>query len=180
MKVLVTAFKPFNKSPNNYSIEVLKYIENVDKMILDVIYDESYNELNRTNNLNEYDLIIALGEARNRNDLMLEVKAVNLSDCKITDNQGTLKTNEVIDGNFSDSLNTKVNIKLVEEEILFSNDAGKFVCNNLYFHLLSNYPEKSLFIHIPECNNDITLYKKYALKIKKIINLLLGGNNENQ
>ena len=29
MKVLVTAFKPFNKSPNNYSIEVLKYIENV-------------------------------------------------------------------------------------------------------------------------------------------------------
>ena len=47
MKVLVTAFKPFNNQTINYSSEVLKYIENVDKLIVDVIYDECYLEVNR-------------------------------------------------------------------------------------------------------------------------------------
>ena len=47
MKVLVTAFKPFNKMPNNYSSEVLKYILGVDKIILDVVYDECFNELKK-------------------------------------------------------------------------------------------------------------------------------------
>ena len=37
MKILVTAFKPFNKLNNNYSEEVLKYIENVDKYVIDVV-----------------------------------------------------------------------------------------------------------------------------------------------
>ena len=35
MKVLVTAFKPFNNQNINYSIEVLKFITDVDKMIVD-------------------------------------------------------------------------------------------------------------------------------------------------
>ena len=44
MKVLVSAFKPFNNSKNNYSEEVLKYIENVDfvnRMIKMEYYDEN-------------------------------------------------------------------------------------------------------------------------------------------
>ena len=45
MKVLLTAFKPFNNKTNNYSYEVLKYIDNVDKAILDVCYDSCYLEL---------------------------------------------------------------------------------------------------------------------------------------
>ena len=45
MKVLVTAFLPFNKSVNNFSIEVLNHIDGVDKVILDVLYDKSYNKL---------------------------------------------------------------------------------------------------------------------------------------
>ena len=69
MKVLVTAFLPFNKSLNNYSMEVLNYISDVDKVVLDVIYDKSYNDLIKQFNLNEYDLIIALGEARMREKL---------------------------------------------------------------------------------------------------------------
>ena len=39
MKVLVSAFTPFNKANNNYSLEVLNYLENVDKIVVDVIYD---------------------------------------------------------------------------------------------------------------------------------------------
>ena len=173
MKVLVTAFKPFNKMPNNYSIEVLNYIESVDKMILDVVYDESYNELNKTKNLKEYDLIVALGEARIRKELMLEVKAVNLSDCRIKDNAGNLKINEIIDQNEEKELKTLVNLDLLKDTISNSFDAGKFVCNNLYFHLLKNYPNKSLFIHIPNCNESEQKYIEYASLINKIINNII-------
>ena len=78
MKVLITAFTPFNKMPNNYSSEVLKYITGVDKIILDVVYDESFKKLNSAFNLSEYDLLISMGEARMRKELTIEKRAVNL------------------------------------------------------------------------------------------------------
>ena len=83
MKVLVTAFKPFNNQKNNYSEEVLKYITNVDKLIIDVVYDESYKDIAKCKNLDDYELIIALGEARSRSELTLETQAINLSSCSL-------------------------------------------------------------------------------------------------
>ena len=168
-KILVTAFKPFNKSNNNYSSEVLKEIKlDVDKVILDVVYDESYEVL-KSNDLNSYSLIIALGEARSRDYLSVEKQAKNISSCSIADNKGILKNNEIIDSNFETVLETKLNLSRVTEYASISYDAGKFVCNNLYFHLLCDYPDKSLFIHIPECNNELDNYKKYAKLIENII-----------
>ena len=99
MKVLVTAFKPFNNSLNNYSIVVLNYINDVVKAILDVVYDECYLELTNNFNLDQFDLIIALGEARMRNEILLEVNAKNISDCRIKDNAGNLTINEINDQN---------------------------------------------------------------------------------
>ena len=86
MKVLVTAFLPFNKSYNNYSKEVLNYISGVDKVILDVIYDRCYEDLKSQYNLDDYDLIIAMGEARMREVLTLELQAKNISSCSLPDN----------------------------------------------------------------------------------------------
>ena len=54
-------------------METLKYIMDVDKLVVDVIYDECYFEISKKLNLNEYDLIIALGEARGRENITLEV-----------------------------------------------------------------------------------------------------------
>ena len=92
-KVLISAFRPFHKSSNNYSSEVLKYISSdtfaIDKLIVDVVYDESYKELSNYD-LNHYDLIIALGEARSRHELTIEKQAINLSSCSIPDNKGNL------------------------------------------------------------------------------------------
>ena len=170
MKVLVSAFKPFNNCKNNYSEEVLKYIRNADNIVLDVIYDKSYEILSNNYNLNEYDLIIALGEARSRKVLTLETQAKNISSCSLKDNSGVLKQNEKIIINGEEILQTKVDISKINNIIELSTDAGKFVCNNIYYHLLYNYPNKSLFIHIPECNNNIDNYIKYANTINTIIN----------
>lgn len=173
MKVLVTAFKPFNNLDINYSMEVLKYIENVDKLILDVIYDDCYLELTKSKNLDEYDLIIALGEARSREELTLELRAQNISSCSLKDNKGILKQNEIINKKQKEYLETKVKVEKIKDEIKFSYDAGKFVCNNLYFHLLENHIDNSLFIHIPNCYDKDVEYKKYAKIINKIISILI-------
>ena len=172
MRVLVTAFKPFNKATNNYSIEVLNYINNVEKTIIDVIYDKCFYELEDKYDLNSYDLIIALGEARKRSEVTLEVQAVNKSSCSIPDNNGVYKVDEDIYKDGAPSLQTKVNVKQIKDLIVFSFDCGKYVCNNLYYHLLRNYPEKSLFIHIPNCYDDENICKAVGLKIEEIIKKL--------
>lgn len=173
MKVLISAFKPFNNMPNNYSSEVLNYISGVDKVILDVVYDKCFEDLKNAFNLDSYDLIIAMGEARMRSNLTIEKRAKNLASCSLADNAGVLKKEEVIISKGDEYLYTPLAIE--QSNIEISMDAGKFVCNNIYYHLLFNYPEKSLFIHIPECNNDSLKYKECAEKIEKLI-LLLGGN----
>lgn len=171
MKVLVTAFKPFNKSQNNYSEEVIKYINNVDKKVLDVIYDECYEILKTSFDLDNYDLIIALGEARSRKVITLETQAKNVASCSLKDNKGILKLDEKINSNGKEIIKTEVDITKFEHIIEYSNDAGKFVCNNIYYHLLSSYPKKSLFIHIPECDNKSENYISNAKVIEKIIKI---------
>lgn len=172
MKVLISAFKPFNNMPNNYSSEVLNYISGVDKVILDVVYDKCFIDLKNQFDLDSYDLIIALGEARMRKVLTVEQRAINLANCSLADNDGVLKKEEVIVPNREEYLYTLLPIEDMDIEV--SLDAGRFVCNNIYYHLLNNYPKKSLFIHIPECDNDSLRYKECAEKIEKLI-LSLGG-----
>ena len=172
MNVLVTAFTPFNKASNNYSMEVLNHIDGVDKLVLDVLYDNSYLELKKTKNLDNYDIIIAMGEARMRNELTLETRAKNISSCSLPDNSGTVKKDEKIIASLGDFLETKVDLEEVENLVTLSFDAGKFVCNNIYFHLLADYPEKALFLHIPNCHDSEEEYKNIAIKIKEIIKLL--------
>ena len=173
-KVLISAFKPFYKSVNNYSFEVLNYINNecVDKKVIDVVYDECFKELSESG-LDNYNLIIALGEARSRKILTFEKRALNLSSCSIADNKNNFKSNEVIDINCPEYLETSLDLEQLKEFGDVSYDAGKFVCNNMYFHLLKFDRTRTLFIHIPECNNDLELYKQYGEYIDKVIDILL-------
>lgn len=176
MKVLVSAFKPFNNQYKNLSIEVLKYINNVDRAVLDVVYDNCYKELSSNIDLDKYDLIVALGEARKRNVLTLETKAYNLDNCSLKDNNDVLKTNSIIYKDGKDVLDCNVNLKALGELVELSSDPGRFVCNNLYYHLLYNHPNKSIFIHIPGCDEKEETFYKLAKDIENIINKLIELN----
>lgn len=175
-KVLISAFKPFYKANNNYSEEVLRYIQFDDieltKIILDVVYDECFIELEKKD-LSQFDLIVALGEARSRNELTIEKKAYNISSCSIVDNKGVLKKDEKIIDNLPNELETSINLEKIKEYATISYDPGKFVCNNLYFHLLNYDSKKCVFIHIPECNNDEEKYIKYSKDVLSIIKKIL-------
>ena len=71
-----------------------------------------------------------------------------------------------------DALESKLDLEKLSNIVSLSTNPGKFVCNNVYNHLLTNYPSKSIFIHIPHCHDDIKEYKKYANEITNIINEL--------
>ncbi len=175
-KILISAFTPFNNKENNYSQEVVGYIESqkyhIDKVIVDVIYDKCFESLLK-NNLDNYDFIIALGEARMRNVLTVERRAKNISSCSLPDNSGELKKDSIIDSTQPDVLFNGLDLSRLTEYADISDDAGKFVCNNMYFHLLKYNPRKTLFIHIPECENSEDKYRSYANKIVSIIDSLL-------
>ena len=69
-------------------------------------------------------------------------------------------------------IESKMDFEKIQKFAEISFDAGKFVCNNLYFHLLKYDDSRTLFIHVPECNNDAEKYKLYAEKISRIIEAL--------
>ena len=174
-KVLISAFLPFNKKENNYSAEVLQYVASdsvqIDKVIIDVLYDKCYDEISSLG-LDNYDFVIALGEARMREVLTAECYAKNISDCSLPDNSGVVKSGEKIDPDLGEGIESALDFSKISELIEISNDAGKFVCNNLYFHLLSYDRARTLFIHVPECHDDEGKYKLYADKISRIIEAL--------
>ena len=176
-KVLISAFKPFNKLVNNYSQEVLKLINinsiELNKVIIDVVYDKCFDCL-KEYNLDQYDLIVALGEARMRDVITVEKQAHNVSSCSIADNAGALKKDEIIDKDLPNELQTNLDLESLKEFAEISYDPGKFVCNNLYFNLLKYSADKCLFIHIPNCYDDAGNYYEYARSVENIILKILN------
>lgn len=174
-RVLLSAFLPFNKKGNNYSAEVLEYVSSdkaeISKVIIDVVYDKCFEQL-ASYGLDSYDYIIAMGEARMRDTLTVEKRAKNISSCSLPDNDGVVKQDEIIDGTVGEYIENEMEFAPILKHSDISHDAGKFVCNNIYFHLLRYDPKRTLFIHIPECNNDIENYKLYADKVSRIIDEL--------
>lgn len=174
-KILVSAFLPFNKKDNNYSLEVLRLLQSdkvhIDTAIIDVVYDKCFEDLSAYS-LDNYDFIIAMGEARMREDITVEKRAKNISSCSLPDNSGVVRQDEIIDINFGEYIENRMNFEVIEKLADISYDAGKFVCNNLYFHLLKYDAKRTLFIHIPECNNDCEKYRLLAGKVIDIIESL--------
>ena len=80
-----------------------------------------------------------------------------------------IKNEKIKDGN--EVLKTTVDISKCTDIVTLSFDPGRFVCNNLYYYLLSDYPNKAIFIHIPNCQHE-SEYQKYAKQIEKIIEIL--------
>ena len=140
MKILYTAF---NGQDNSSKILLDKITaESKDKLYLRNSFDTSVKQL--INKLKNYELIISFGQAPLDTDtIKIEVIGKKEKDLYKTDfNYSKLK--EEIE-------NVGFNIKISE-------DAGNFLCNNLYYNGLKYINEnnincKMIFIHIPKIEN---------------------------
>ncbi len=151
MNVLYTAFN----GKNNSSKILLDYVkaDNCDKLYLRNSFITSVKQLNNKIKDNNYDLIISFGQAPLDRDT-LKIETIG-------------KNNDYYETNYDYNY---LKIKLEDNyNVIVSNYAGNYLCNNIYYNGLkyikeNNLKTKMIFIHIPKIN-DISNISNLANKI---------------
>ena len=173
MKILVTAFEPFNGrdiNPSQLILEQLEAPEGVTLMkeILPVEFKATTEILKKRLKEHRPDVVISLGQAGNRPEISVERVAINLDNCRssngqkvIADNAGDTPVDEpiVADGPQAYFSNLPVweMVEVMQEagvDAAVSYTAGTYVCNHVMYMVLHevaiNYPNmKAGFVHVP-------------------------------
>jgi pyroglutamyl-peptidase len=175
--ILMTAFQPFAGDLENVSeVFLQKFPEEINNFIIRKLYlPVHYNEAAQTilahaEKLNP-DYIISLGQASGRLKVCLEMQAQNLAD-GIADNQGIQYNNipfvhdgyfvREVDKKFKDAYFTlKSPFKIFSE---LSGDAGKYVCNNTLYLLLSQTHIPVVFIHLPFWGDSLKNFQNFIIQ----------------
>lgn len=135
MNVLYTAFK----GKNNKSKVLLDYIDTLNKLYLTNSFKTSVKELEKALEGDNYDIVISFGQAPiDEKEIRIEIQAVGMK-CYNTSIDYTY---------FKNKLEKEYNV-------VISNNAGNYLCNNIYYHGFRIINEKRLkakilFIHIPK------------------------------
>ncbi len=173
MKILVTAFEPFNGRDINPSQLILEKIETPEgvtliKELLPVEFKATTRILKNLLKEHQPDIVLSLGQAGNRPEISIERVAINLANCRssngkktIADNAGDMPVDQPIvvgapQAYFS-NLPVWDMVKAIQDagvDAAVSYTAGAYVCNHVMYTALheaaTNYPEmKAGFIHVP-------------------------------
>ena len=134
MKILYTAFK----GSTNSSKILLDNIKSTHKLYLTNSFKTSVKELIKELN-NNYDLIIYFGQSP------LDLDTIKIE--TTANGEEKLKTNY----DYNDLVSRLEN----NYKVIISNNAGNYLCNNIYYYGLkyikdNNLKTKMIFIHIPK------------------------------
>lgn len=173
MKILVTAFEPFNGrdiNPSQLILEQLEIPEEVTliKELLPVEFKGTTEILKNLLKEHQPDIVLSLGQAGNRPEISVERVATNLDNCRssngqktIADNAGDMPVDEPIVAGapaaYFSNLPVWDMVKAMQDagvDAAVSYTAGTYVCNHVMYTVLyeaaMNYPEmKAGFIHVP-------------------------------
>lgn len=175
MSILISGFEKFSDLEHNPTEDFARFLSSekiFNSIVLPVSYKNSFKILKKEIDHLSPDLIIAFGVSHKTNCILLERQAKNLINSKISDNEGELIQEKKIILGAPESIETSLKLDTYEGEFEISLDAGSYVCNFLYFNLLS-FRRNSLFIHVPlsfnrsDYDDVIELIKKiYSHSIK--------------
>jgi pyroglutamyl-peptidase len=195
MKILISSFGPFHNFENNPSELIMNELKHefnfdlkksIDWKVIPVTYkavDALYND----NIINKYNYIIHLGVATNFDKLRIEINAHNSISGNDIDgfepgNQIINNGNEIISSNFPFEVIDYI-LNKYKDEVVISDDAGRYLCNYIYYKSLYHFKNESkvIFIHIADFKNN---NKALSIEIqKKIINdfveYLIHKENQN-
>ena len=94
MKILLTAFGPFDKEPVNPSLEAVKLLpEQFDdikivRLTVPTVFGKSIDAVNAAIDKEQPDAVLCIGQAGGQYDLTPERVAINIDDARIPDNEG--------------------------------------------------------------------------------------------
>lgn len=166
MKVLVSGFIAFAGFRENITEKIVNSLpvslNNIDiyTVILPVEYENAFNILDNMIDQIKPDFVIATGMAASRKFISIEKIAVNIDNSDTADNAGVIKKDSLIVTNedIAKTASLEYPDKVYEiEGVKNSYSAGTYVCNDLFYRLLSksdskDYPKIS-FIHFPSEDN---------------------------
>ena len=185
----MTGFEPFASHEENISQQIIDSLSSesqkfysLETDLLTVDEKGSRRTSERINKGEKFHAILHLGFSESTKNIRLERLAKNQYKMEIPDNSGRQITKGVIENVPRTLLETNSPINELNEvlnhsrEVIWSNDAGGFVCNETYFRtLLSSLDSESvvvLFAHLPSKEN-IPVFSQLEI-IRKICNCLCG------
>lgn len=167
MKILLTAFTPFDGESINPALETMKLlpdkIGNLEVLKLEVptVFGKSAKLAIEKIEREKPDFVLSIGQAGGRAEITPERIAINIDDARIPDNEGNQPVDRpiVLDGEnaYFSTLPVKAMVEVIKKEGVpasVSNSAGTYVCNHLLYSVLhyikkNALPIKAGFIHVP-------------------------------
>ena len=167
MKILLTAFTPFDGESINPALEAMKLLPDkignlaVLKLEVPTVFGKSAKLAIEKIEREKPDFVLSIGQAGGRAEITPERIAINIDDARIPDNEGNQPVDRPIylDGEnaYFSTLPVKAMVEAIKKEGLpaaLSNSAGTYVCNHLlysvlYFIQINALPIKAGFIHVP-------------------------------
>ncbi|PMP79820.1 MAG: pyroglutamyl-peptidase I [Mesoaciditoga sp.] len=173
MKILVTAFEPFEKENINPSYEALKNVrdrimnaEIIKMQVPTIFYLSTKKVIEKIEEISP-DAVLSIGQAAKKYSVNVERVAINIDDARIPDNAGQQPVDTPIDPDGMPAYFATIPIKKIVEEIkreklpsVISNTAGTYVCNHLMYGILNyihknDLPIKAGFIHVPYSSEQV-------------------------
>ena len=185
--ILLSAFEPFGRDEMNSSRIVLDMISDscgrnpVEKTVLPVIYEKAFDTLISRSLELDPDYIICMGQAGGRKKISIERIAVNINSSEMPDNEGNIRKDLLIKKDGPAAFMSGIPFETYPEDVVMSYSAGTFVCNDLFYRLLSYKNAHSskteiCFIHLPytEHFGKIPLIesKKQAQTMERMLSVL--------
>lgn len=167
MKILLTAFTPFDGESINPALEAMKILPDkigklkVLKLEIPTVFGKSARLVLEAIEQEKPDYVLSIGQAGGRAEITPERIAINIDDARIPDNEGNRPVNRPIvpDGEnaYFSNLPIKSMVEAMKKEGIptsVSNSAGTYVCNHLMYSVLyyikkNALPIKAGFIHVP-------------------------------
>ena len=187
MKLLLTAFTPFDGERINPALEAVKLVKDrignllIVKLEVPTVFGKSIDTVREAIEREKPDFVLSIGQAGGRAEITPERGAINLDDARIPDNEGNQPIDETIfpDGEnaYFSTLPVKAMVEAIRKEGLpssLSNSAGTYVCNHLMYgilYYLDKRPSmKAGFIHVPYIPEQTKNKKEMpALELSEIV-----------
>ena len=187
-KILITCFEPFGGEAKNSSMAVAaafpKEIAGYEavKLTLPVEFCRAAETAEAKARDIGAKYIISFGQAGARSNVTPELLAINLAHASIPDNSGAKPQDEPIEAGGSAAYFTGFPARVLAEQIkkqgvasALSYSAGTYVCNDLYYRLLSAFEKEDvtvIFIHVPRESAELSA-EKMAIALANAIETLL-------
>ena len=167
MKLLLTAFDPFEGERINPALEAVKKVADkiggieITKLEVPTVFRKSIGLVVAEMDRLRPDFVLCVGQAGGRFEVTPERVAINIDDARIPDNEGNQPISTVIfedgDNAYFSNLPVKAMVQAIRDVGLpssVSNTAGTFVCNHLMYGVLYHIYKscsnmRGGFIHVP-------------------------------